>query len=201
MEKLAERFADRLVLKNICTLEEKPLYVYGMTLFLTTALVMLSIVTLSIVLFDVRYGVLYVVMFPMLRVCVGGYHCKTYASCFVVSNIIFVADAFFAVFICGMPAMWSALISVSIMLVSAAYIICNAPISNPKNPLLQKRKEKNRKKAIIRTTALTATSVACALAALKFPAFLYVSSTAASVEFTVALLMIIETIKQKGEKT
>lgn len=196
MEKIAEKFAEKLISKNICTEEEKPLYVYGMTLFLTTALVMLSIIALSMLFFDIRYGLLYVIMFPSLRVCVGGYHCKTYLSCFVASNIIFVLDALFA------ELLWIHGAALSVLLVMAAspYIIIYAPVLNPNNPLTVKRKEKNRKKAIRRTVIMTIVAVICSFAAMRIPALKYVSSTAASVEFTVALLMLIEKIKQKGEK-
>ena len=200
MEKVIKRFTKVLVKRNICTSEEECIYIYGVMLLLTTSLLIMSILFLSIVLFDFWYGVFYLTLFIPLRVCAGGYHCKTYLSCFFISNIIFVVDMFFANWIMSLQPLSSGILSVVLSVVACVYIISNAPVLNSNNPLTINRRSKNRKRAIMLSAAMFVIVVFCTFMLNKLSLSKNFLSIATSVECTIAFLMFIEKIKQKGEK-
>ena len=200
MERIAERIFNLFVVKKICDKNDEELYVYGLMLFLTTALIMLSVLILSVIFFELLSGILYILIFPALRVCVGGYHCKTYRSCFFASNFLFIIDVLLSYFLQYMHNDLGFAVTMMLLTVSSFYIVHNAPILNFNNPITLKRKVKNRKKAIFRTVIITTIAILCAIVAYRFEELKHVSTMAASVEVTVAVLMLVEKIIQKGER-
>lgn len=200
MTRFSKRYAESLVSKGIIAAAEKPRYEYGMMLFLTTALGIVSVLLIAILFFNIWVGILYLFLFASLRVCAGGFHCKTYASCFFVSNFIFVIDMLFAGWLRGLPFFQEGLVVASLVTFALIYIIWNAPVSNSCHPLTEKKRKKNRKKAIVIAIGMTVLIVCSLVLSMRIGVLCYVSSIATAVECTIAILMLVEKIKQKGEK-
>lgn len=200
MTEVAKRIAEWLVKKKIITYSEIELYEYGAILLITTTIGAISMLVISGLTFGWVTGVIQLLMFSSLRVCSGGYHCKTYFSCFIASNCIFIINLIFAWCLRMLPSFHEVIVSICLMVLTSTYIIWNAPVLNSNNPLTNKRKEKNRKRAIQTTLCLLLISVICSVLLISYEAPSLVLSNATSAQCSVVALMLIEKNKQKGEK-
>lgn len=75
---------------------QKPVYIYGFQLFLSSAAAMVSIFVLSCLLQAVYSSFVFSTIFVSIRLFSGGYHAKTYGKCFVISNSVFLICFFLA---------------------------------------------------------------------------------------------------------
>lgn len=76
---------------------EQDIYIYGLELFYSTSFTLLSIFFISSVFLDnVLFGLIFILYFYPIRLFCGGYHCKTYKNCFLLTNLIFILSHFFA---------------------------------------------------------------------------------------------------------
>lgn len=71
--------------------EDKQILYYGCQLFFSTLFGMMSIFAISCLFFDYKYAVIFFCIFMPLRTFTGGYHCKSYKNCFIISNLYFIA--------------------------------------------------------------------------------------------------------------
>jgi len=90
LEKLSTKSASILLRRSFVQKFDNSVYVYGFSLLYSTVLITASILLLSSLLNQFTYGFLFLACFIPSRICVGGYHCKTYGCCFIVSNLCFI---------------------------------------------------------------------------------------------------------------
>ena len=145
LENLASRLTDQLYLHCSLAPAKKVIYKYGFQLSLSTAASMCSIIILGTVLGNISSALLFLSVFFFLRLFTGGYHAPTYARCFLLTNIVYLAVyglsqglVYFRLF-AFLPV---------IALASCVTIILLAPIQNKNHPMSETTYAKNRKVAI-----------------------------------------------------
>ena len=73
------------------------IYKYGFTLLYSMVFSAISICTLSFILFDSPiYAIIFIFVFVSIRIYSGGFHAKTYLSCFILNNLFFIIIMFVA---------------------------------------------------------------------------------------------------------
>ena len=197
LEKISVKLADILVQKNAVKEEEEDVYVYGIMLSLSTYLGMLSIILISAVFFEWYLGILFLAVYTPIRVYCGGYHCNTYLSCFVVTNIIFILNVGFIKFLLHMPMVEFTVLSGIALALSWIYILLKAPVLNSENPLSKKRIAKNRRKSVVSATALLVIAVVLRVLFIQNDFLKQCYCIITSSELTVSVLMIIQKIKER----
>lgn len=75
---------------NIIKREEMQQCQYGLDVFISSMLVVLTIVLLSVIIGNVTYAVLFFLMFIPLRIFAGGYHASTKLRCYFISLAVYV---------------------------------------------------------------------------------------------------------------
>ena len=196
MERASAYLVDKLFGKQLKTKEQTEVYVYGMTLFLTTALGMLSILALSAVFFGIADGVVFLLLFSCLRLYAGGYHCGTYAACFVVSNFVFVCVALATRAVLLLPPLAALCLDAALFLASCAYIVKYAPVLTAEHRLSQKKIQKNHRRAALSAAVISSTGMLCGLL-FRSDAALHFCTLAAVTETSVSALMLILQFKER----
>lgn len=171
--------------------KQKPIYIYGFQLFLSSAAAMVSIFVLSCLLQAVYASFVFSAIFVSIRLFSGGYHAKTYGRCFIVSNSVFLFCFFLARtiqkyhfdFVCPLLVCFSLLIIVTL-----------APIKHKNHPLSDATYQKNKK--ISRVLALSESL--CVLAAHAFSVLPAFTSLASVTLAAVAVMMIIPKCLERG---
>ena len=182
-----------LVGKNSLKTEKQEVYMYGTMLFVSTFVGLLSLFFVSIIFFDLVTFLVFLSFFVPLRLYAGGYHCKNYSTCFVVSNILFVLVVLSAKVIYSISWITTVFSSITFIMV-----ILFSPVTNNANPLSGRRKQINRKKSIYIVTAQ--------FAIINIPIFLQLKSIgyyiglATCSELSIAILMMIEIIIERRRK-
>lgn len=145
LENIASRLTDQLYLHCPLDQRKKVIYTYGIQLSLSTLASMCSIIILGTVLGNISSALLFLSVFFFLRLFTGGYHAPTYARCFLLTNIVYLAVyglsqglVYFRLF-AFLPV---------IALASCVTIILLAPIQNKNHPMSETTYAKNRKVAI-----------------------------------------------------
>lgn len=180
--------------------EKQEIYQYGMMLFLTSLGGIISILLLALFLFNTVDGIVFLLIFCSLRLFSGGYHCKTYLSCFLASNLIFLMTASFAslsyrielpITICGIIIM---------ACFASIYIQINAPITVSYRRLSQKKYKKNRKKAILLSTTFSIVIIVVAVITKSNTTALHLCTLVATTEMSVSVLMLIQKNIERRKK-
>lgn len=146
LEKIAHTFAGYIMARSKGSGEDEEIIEYGITLFLSTAMGVISIFIISAIFFDIYAAAVFLVIFIPLRKCSGGYHCSTYSACFILSNLLFTAVMLLA----QVSVLWQGyyIPAAAAALLSMLCIVRYAPVINKNNPIGKKLQCKNRKKAI-----------------------------------------------------
>lgn len=202
MEKFSEYLVCNLFSKQITSDDQKEVYVYGMTLFLTTLLGIISILLLSVFLFDFSDGVLFLVVFALLRIHAGGYHCNTYAACFFVSNIIFLVTVSAAKGISLLQEPIALTVAVVLLVASWGYIVCNAPVVAKGHQISKRKTAKNRRRSIVLSTLISCVAILLILVfgndyGIRYSCCI-VATTVASVAVLMQISKFIERRKQNA---
>lgn len=196
-QKIAEKFTSFLIYKGVADQGEKDVFEYGIVLSLTTLAGMLSVLVVSI-LFKWYWGFLFLIVYTPLRVYCGGHHCKTYISCFIVTNIVFLLNAVSIRLFCSLPFAWSIATANIMIFLSYAFIIWRAPVSNAENPLSSKKRAANRRKSIMIATVETCIALILMPYSSSYLFFKECYFIIASSETTVLVLMILQKIKERS---
>ena len=134
MSKMIELFIKKYNIRSYVG-EEIEIFRYGMFLMVSIISTSVSILILSALLFDLKFGVEFILIFSFLRCISGGYHAKTYLRCYFLSILLFV-------FILTLSKInliiW---FYMPLYVASCAYIIFNTPILHQNKQYLQKDKK------------------------------------------------------------
>lgn len=198
LQKLSNIIVEFLINRKNIEEKDKEIYLYGAMLFLSTLAGILSIILISILFFDLATVLIFFVFFTPLRVHSGGYHCKKYMTCFIVSNIIFVLIVLFSKFVFNYFSFICSLISIGSSLVTLIIVILLSPVINANNALSPGKKEKNRKKSI--TYATISFFIILILSLVNINRLDYYICVASFSELSIAILMIMEKIIERRNK-
>jgi len=193
LNKVSNMMVQILIDKKIVDEDKREVYLYGAMLFLSSVLGILSILLLSIILFDFITFLVFIVFFIPLRIHAGGYHCKTYSCCFIVSNILFLLIGFSAKYTYSFV-----LFQIIASIITLFTVIAYSPVTNKYNPLSARRILINRKKSIY--IMIFQCLVIFLLLSLRSEYIDFYTCIASYSGFTIAILMFIELIKERRPK-
>lgn len=197
LNKISNLVVNVLINKKSIEEKERPIYLYGAMLLLSTLAGLLSIIVISLIFFDFVTVLFFLIFFIPLRVHAGGYHCKKYSSCFIVSNILFIAVVLLAK-ISYNSYFFSVYGAVLVSGVTLIMVIWLAPVTNANNRLSLKKKKDNRKKSIFYATIYF--SIILISKCLKIEQLDYFICVAAFSELTIVILMVIEKLIERRIK-
>lgn len=143
MNQLSQFITQIFLKKYIISKEDFDIFQYGAEVLLSSTITSTSIIVVSILLDSLKYCPLYFLILIPLKTTVGGYHAKTYISCFIISNFSYIFLIFLLKFFLRhelSPSIW-----LSILFICTIYIIKKAPVTNPDQPLNSKNISKNKK--------------------------------------------------------
>ena len=172
--------------------ENKEIYQYGMMLFLTSFLGVASILLISVLVFNIIDGIVFLTVFCGLRMFAGGLHCKTYFSCFLLSNFIYVLNEIVVVLICKTRPVMIAICIVLLVCGACFYIVKNAPITVKRHILSCEQIRTNRIRATFFATIVSLAAIIVAILSLCIPILLRVCALVATTETSVSVLMLIQ---------
>ncbi|MBQ8209151.1 MAG: accessory gene regulator B family protein [Clostridia bacterium] len=173
--------------------DDKALYIYGFQLLFSTISSLTSILLISTCIKRLSYALCFLLFFFVLRLFCGGYHAKTFAKCFIVTNLSFLM-------IVGITELiiitnFKFIIPI-INLFSTVVIWIFAPVKNENHPCSEKTNRKN--KSVSRIISLTYSMVLFLLFLFTDVANIYINGSICF--FLVALMILTEIFKCKGGK-
>lgn len=140
LNKIASKLAKKLIRYSEAGKEE--IYIYGLELIISTFFCLLSILLVPCLLSSFTSGLVFISIFVPLRLFSGGYHAKTYSKCFVISNLSYLLVLFLKYItwkIVPMEIWWCLLAGM------CYYIVKNAPIINPAQPISESKQKRSKK--------------------------------------------------------
>ncbi len=197
LNKISNLIVNVLINKKSIEEKDRPIYLYGTMLLLSTLAGILSIIIISLIFFDFITVLVFFIFFIPLRVHAGGYHCKNYSSCFIVSNILFIAVVLLAK-ISYNSYFFSVYGAILISGVTLFMVVLLAPVTNANNRLSPKKKKANRKKSILYATVYFL--ILLIFNWFNFEHLDYFISVAAFSELTIVILMVIEKLIERRIK-
>lgn len=174
---------------------DRPIYVYGFELSLSTLFSLLTVFSVSLLAGYIGDALDFFFVFFVLRLFCGGYHAPTYFKCFLITNSVFIVK----VMLTGLLLRTQAHFLLQILLFPAAFLIWKfAPVENGNHPLSEKTYRKNR----TLSRALSVSYVGILLSCSFVPGFHRFFISASLAFIFVALMIVIEIVKMQtgGEK-
>lgn len=98
---------------------------YGLDIFISSTLEVLSILIISLFINNFIETLLFFIAFIPLRIYAGGYHAKTRLKCFIISIVVY---TLFTVTIAAIPEKYYGLSSSLLTLISLTIILPNEPV-------------------------------------------------------------------------
>ncbi len=172
--------------------EERPVYVYGFELLISTLSSMTTIFCISLLINNLCYALFFFLFFFTLRLSTGGYHAKTYLKCFITTNIIFISTILLtelALFL-EIKRVFPILVTIS-----TAIVWIFSPIINNNHPCSDETYIKNKTKARF----LSALYSLIFIYIYYFTSFDDIAINSAWHLIMVSVMIIIEKIKTYGE--
>ena len=161
-------------------------YCYALELLFTTALGYIAILVLSIFFINLRYGIIFILLFSPLRAVVGGYHAKRYLTCFLCTCGLYSGQIF--LFLILRYAGLNILSIYGILFLCCIYIMIRSPIQNAAQPLTERRLRIN--KGVARFLVITDCSMIVFISTISEDIFIFSVLSMAQV----AVLMCISDI-------
>lgn len=186
----ADFCADKLIQHTNISLSRKPVFRYGFELTISTLSSILSVLTLSLLINATLETVVFLVTYIGFRLYCGGYHAKTYARCFLITNLIYLTVLTFSRILSNWENLWIILFGIA---ATNIVILAWAPIKNKNHPLSEERYHKN--KRIARTLLMVYDLVSILLFVFQ-NALIFIFSVSGA---AVAVLMIIPKIMKWRE--
>lgn len=117
-------------------------YHYGLELVTTSLIIFVVMFVISIFTKNILECILFAVFFCPLRAMSGGYHCKSFLSCFILSLSIWILYIILSRF----SIIDNNVVVFVLFITNSIYIGVNAPLEHPNNPLSNDEKTKIRKR-------------------------------------------------------
>lgn len=187
----ADFCAEKLIQHTNIPSSHKPVFRYGIELTISTLSSILSVLFLSLLLNATIETIVFLIAYMSLRIWSGGYHAKTYARCFLSTNLTYLAVLAFARILPALKSVWPSLI---LLFAANTVIFLWAPVRNEHHPLSKERYRRN--KRIARTLLLIYDFVFILFFVFQNKLLFIFSVSVAAV----AALMIVPILKQWREK-
>lgn len=196
IEALAEKIA-----KFVCTYTKADnqmldVYKYGIEVTISTLLNIVCVIIVSIMMSDIKSGIIFIAVHFIIKPFVGGYHAKTYLMCNVMFTLAFLVVYFSnCLFLQIKEAEIQKVIIESLFLLSLIPIIAFAPVHNQNKPLSEKEAKK------YRIIGITMSVFLGFIGLILFLFDMYIGSLITITIVVISLMMLIDKkSNQGGEK-
>ena len=183
---LSQKCTDVLIRHQKITKEQYSIYLYGFELLFSTGICIMSILLLGALFHYLHLAIIFLLFFIPVRIAGGGYHAKSYANCYILTNSIALGCVVISYIIWKNQTKWLNILLLITLLFSLYIMWKKAPIIPYKYRLQQERFYINRKYA---RCILTAESIS-----LLYLMLLHnhcMTYTAIVTTYAVAIMMII----------
>lgn len=144
LEKIAQRWSERMIANGVIEKERAPLYIFGMEQGLRTLLEILLMLVTGVLLGLFWHGLIMMCAFCSIRIYAGGYHAKTPMQCAIKSWTMFTA---FLLWLRYVPE--NVYVQIAVILVTGACLFFLCPLPDENKPLLGYEIPKYRKRSFI----------------------------------------------------
>ena len=134
MEIFAQKLTNLLVLSGKIEMNEEDIIKYGIEILISSFLIFISMIVLSIFIFDRYDGIVFTLFFVTIRLLCGGFHASTYYKCYALSLSVFC----FSVVEADKFPINSVFIKILIMTLCYFYIYISTPQININHPISAK---------------------------------------------------------------
>lgn len=152
---MIEKLGTHLYNKHIFSLEQKEIFVYGMSVLWLLLINWSAVFGISIILGTVKETALFLCLFIPIRKYAGGFHASSALKCFICSQLII----FVFVQLSMYPYIDNYIILLIVALLSAKIILKKSPVTSVYHPLSEGQRNKYTK--ISKTITLLYVFVAC----------------------------------------
>ena len=189
------RFLDMIMEKILSGgwAEEKDAEIirYGLELNIMKTLISAAMLIAAFALKSAPAVIVFMLIYPPMRSCCGGYHARTRTACFISSMGILAAVIAASKFITGKAAFYA---SAAMLIAGAAFVAVLAPVEALKKPFDDVERRVFRRRSLLVTAVSSA--VCMLLALLKLYSFMLPAATA--VFFTGIFLVVGKLSLRKG---
>ena len=185
---IAKRFTELLFNNGIILEEDKPIYVYGTEITLNFFITALSMILIGCFLGQFWSTTIYILIFTSLRETAGGYHAKTYLTCYLASLFTYCSIIFTYILV---PYENKAIIYIIFLAIGNIYLYLFAPTQNKVNKKTQDELTISRVKMLRRMVIIDVISIALFITGLLNELYFIFSETL----IAVAILSLINQLK------
>lgn len=146
MECLVRVLTDRLILRGIISENERPIYQYGLEVFLEMILAYLSILILALIFGNIFETVVFLFVFMLLRTYTGGFHASTRFRCYVLSLCMY---GCFSIILFVFPENWISDVAMGNALITFVTVSVLSPIVHENRHVEVQERRYYRKVSII----------------------------------------------------
>lgn len=189
LEKISSVSTDFFLNNKIIPLRKKNIIKYGFMITYSTLFCFISILAVGKIFNRFIQALIFLIFFIVLRIFAGGYHAKTYAGCFCVTNIAYLIECLIAEALIRQTYLqWI------IFVICTVSLWIKAPAKNPYRKLDFKKTDKSK-------THLKQSLVICCLLMMIFQRqkWEWIISEIAATIFIVTWMFFINEYKTKGE--
>ena len=124
--------------------DDKEVYEYGFMLLLSTFSAFVSTAVISIIADSIQSWLAYLLYFFLMRLFTGGFHAKTFKSCFITTNCIYVVIVFSSKITEALVDQYSHITIViqSLLIIGFLITIIFSPMDSPNHPSSEEKLRK-----------------------------------------------------------
>lgn len=142
---VAKTCTDALIKRKVVPCEKEKIYIYGFELLWSFTICIMCMIILSSAFGYFEDLIIFLLFFIPIRIVAGGYHAKTYGSCFLLTNLIAIGSVFLSRRIWKWNIRNIRIILWCVLIVSVFYIWNNAPVITNGHSLKPELLRRNRK--------------------------------------------------------
>lgn len=124
-------------------IDDQALFKHGLFIYLSFFINSIFIFILAVLLNDIVNGLLFIILFPLIRIHSGGLHTSNYRTCFILTLTVFLFSNLY------IRINFDSTYILVLTLLSSIFIVYYAPVQHVNNKLTFKNKYANRKKTTI----------------------------------------------------
>ena len=190
IRRLSEDIMFLMIKNKILDIQSYDIYIYAIEIILLNGSIVLTNLLISIFTGTLYHMLAFVLFFIPLRMLTGGYHCKKSRTCFVCSNIMYIASVFTAQYL---EKEYANNVMQIFAIISVIVILIFSPLINPNHPLEKYQVKRSRRIVYV------IIAVDFAMYAILYNNYITIASSELIFIILVALLLIlgrVENIKR-----
>ncbi|WP_425449765.1 accessory gene regulator ArgB-like protein [Dethiothermospora halolimnae] len=179
IDTVAKKTTEKLINNDIISFDDYDIYLYGLQLVYSTIVDFIGIILITFALGWIKEAIIFLLIFSTLRVQAGGYHAKTYLSCFIMTSL-FVLVPIWGVK--NLEVLKSLSFQGLIIFIAMIIFFIFAPKDTPNKPLSEREVKKYRRNSRILVTVYSLTIIVTCIYSKNLIEFCAIASLAVFIE-------------------